>query len=172
VALERLTPLVYQELHRLARSCMARERPDHILQPTALVNEAYVRLINWQAGRWQDRAHFFGMAAQLMRRILVDFARARDAEKRRALAVAVPLDEADASSVEKSADLVALDVALTRLSALHPRHGRVVELRFFGGLTLEEVAEVLGVSMGTVRRDWSLARAWLYNELRSPGHYP
>jgi RNA polymerase sigma factor (TIGR02999 family) len=171
-ALDKLIPLVYKELRRMAHQYMRHERKGDTFQTSALINEAYIRLVDYKKMRWQDRAHFFGMAAQLMRRILVDFARARDAGKRRALEVAVPLDEADATSAERSADLVALDTALTRLSELHPRHGRVVELRFFGGLTLEEVAEVLGVSMGTVRRDWSLAKAWLYRELRSPGDHP
>ncbi len=164
-ALEQLTPLVHDELHRLARRYLAGERPGHVLQTTALVNEAYLRLIDWKDVRWQDRAHFFGLAAQMMRRVLVDIARARGRAKRGGNAVLVSLSEAEGGSPEQSADLVALDDALNALAELDPRQSRVVELRFFGGLSLEETAEVLRVSVGTVRRDWSLARAWLYREL-------
>jgi RNA polymerase sigma-70 factor (ECF subfamily) len=164
-SLEKLTPLVNDELHRLAKRYMARERPGHILQTTALVNEAYLRLIDWKNARWQNRAHFFGLAAQLMRRVLVDFARAQGREKRGGEALRVSLSEAADIPKEQSADLVALDDALNALAELDMRHSRVVELRFFGGLSLEEMADVLKVSVSTVRRDWSLAQAWLYREL-------
>jgi len=165
-ALEKLTPLVYNELHRLARRYMGRERPGHTLQTSALVNEAYIRLIDWKNTEWQNRAHFFAVSAQLMRRILVDFARSRTYAKRGGAARKVPLEEATIVSREKSADLVALNDALDSLAQLNERQGQVIELRFFGGLSLEEIAEVLKVSVGTVRRDWSLARAWLHRELR------
>ena len=164
-ALEKLTPLVYDELHRLARRYMGRERPGHTLQTSALVNEAYIRLIDWKDIQWQNRAHFFAVSAQLMRRILVDFARSRNYAKRGGAARKVPLDEATIIPQERGADLVALDDALDSLARLNERQSRVVELRFFGGLELEEIAEVLKVSVGTVRRDWSLARAWLHREL-------
>jgi RNA polymerase sigma factor (TIGR02999 family) len=164
-ALAELTPLVYEELHRLAHRYMRGERGGHTLQTTALVNEAYVRLIDWKSVRWQNRAHFFGVSAQLMRRILVDFARSRGYRKRGGGAQAIELDEAAIVADDKGADMVALDEALTALAELDPRHSRVVELRFFGGLSIEETAEVLKVSPATVRRDWSLARAWLHSEL-------
>ena len=164
-ALEELTPLVYEELRRLAHHYMGRERPGHTLQTTALVNEAYIRLIDWKNVHWQNRAHFFAVSAQLMRRILVDFARSRGYAKRGGGALAVTLDEAALVSSEKGTDIVALDQALLSLADLDLRQSRVVELRFFGGLSIEETAEVLKVSPGTVRRDWSLARAWLHREL-------
>lgn len=164
-ALEQLSPLVYEELHRLAHRYMRGERPGHTLQTTALVNEAYLRLIDWKNVRWQNRAHFFGVSAQLMRRILVDFARARDYQKRGGALRAVTLNDEVGVTNEKAIDLVALDEALSSLAKLDPRQSKVVELRFFGGLTNEEAAEVLKVSVGTVRRDWSLARAWLHREL-------
>jgi RNA polymerase sigma factor (TIGR02999 family) len=164
-ALEELTPLIYGELHRLAHYYMGREQSGHTLQTTALVNEAYVRLIDWKNVRWQNRAHFFGVSAQLMRRILVDFARSRRSRKRGSGVGAVTLDDAAFVSDEKGTDLVALDEALVALTELDARQSKIVELRFFGGLTNEEVAEVLKVSEGTVRRDWSLARAWLHREL-------
>ena len=164
-ALEELTPLVYEELRRLAHHYMDRERPGHTLQTTALVNEAYVRLIDWKNVHWQNRAHFFAVSAQLMRRILVDFARSRRYAKRGGGVLAVTLDEAALVSNEKGTDIVALDEALLSLTELDARQSRVVELRFFGGLSIEETAEVLKVSPGTVRRDWSLARAWLHREL-------
>ncbi|MEP6819819.1 MAG: sigma-70 family RNA polymerase sigma factor [bacterium] len=164
-ALEQLTPLVHEELHRLAHHYMGGERAGHTLQTTALVNEAYVRLIDWKNVRWQSRAHFFGVSAQLMRRILVDFARARGYQKRGGGALLVSLDEAAFVSDDKGADLVALDEALGSLAKLNDRQSKVVELRFFGGLTVDETAEVLKVSSGTVERDWSLARAWLHREL-------
>jgi RNA polymerase sigma factor (TIGR02999 family) len=148
---------------------MAGERPGHILQATALVNEAYLRLVDWKDVRWQNRAHFLGMAAQIMRRVLVDAARTRDRAKRGRGQLHVSLSEAEQLATGPSVDLVALDDALKTLEALDARQSRVVELRFFGGLSLEEAAHVLEVSVGTVRRDWSLARAWLFRELQS-GH--
>jgi RNA polymerase sigma factor (TIGR02999 family) len=164
-ALEALSPLINQELHRLAKLYMAGERQGHLLQPTALVNEAWLRLIDWQNVEWRNRAHFFGLAAQLMRRILVDFARARDREKRGGDALQVSLSEAANVPSGRSAELAALDDALQALEKLAPRQARVVELRFFAGLSDEESAEALKVSVGTVRRDWSLAEAWLFREL-------
>jgi len=164
-ALEELTPLVYDELHRLAHRYMRGERAGHTLQTTALVNEAYTRLIDWKNVRWQNRAHFFGVSAELMRRILVDFARARGYQKRGGGMRAVTLNDAINVSNEKGVDLIALDEALSALAELDPRQSKVVELRFFGGLTNEEAAEVLNVSVATVRRDWSLASAWLHREL-------
>jgi RNA polymerase sigma factor (TIGR02999 family) len=169
LALEQLTPLVHKELHRIARNHMARERPGHILQTTALVNEVYLRLIDWKDVEWQNRAHFFGLAAQLMRHILVDFARARGRQKRDGGVVLVSLSAADQIGQPQSADLVALDEALRALEKLNARQARVVELRFFGGLSHEETAEALNVSVGTVKRDWSLAEAWLYRELSKGG---
>lgn len=168
-ALERLTPLVYKELHRLAKRHMAGERPGHVLQTTALVNEAYLRLIDWRNVEWRDRAHFFGLAAQIMRRILVDFARARQRQKRRSEDLRVSLSEAAHAGCERSADMVALDDALQALEKLNSRQARVVELRFFAGLSHEETAEALNVSVGTVRRDWSFAQAWLFRELSKGG---
>jgi RNA polymerase sigma factor (TIGR02999 family) len=164
-ALEKLTPLVYNELHRLARRYMGRERSGHTLQTTALVNEAYIRLVDWKNVQWQNRAHFYAVSAQIMRRILVDFARARDYAQRGGGTRKISLDEAAMISGGRGRDLVALDEALNALAELDARQSRIVELRFFGGLSLEEVAEVLKVSVGTVRRDWSLARAWLHREL-------
>lgn len=165
-ALDQLTPLVHDELHRIARRFMAGERPGHLLQPTALVNELWVRLLGGRNVEWQNRAHFFGLAAGMMRRILVDFARAQRRKKRGGKALQVPLSEAGDIAPSASPDLVALDAALKALEELAPRQARVVELRFFAGLSLSEVAEALEVSVGTVRRDWSLAEAWLYRELR------
>lgn|SRR2546429_8405849 len=164
-ALAELAPLVYEELHRLAHHYMSGERGGHTLQTTALVNEAYVRLIDWKNVRWQNRAHFFGVSAQLMRRILVDFARARGYHKRGGGQYPVTLDEAAVVADDKGTDMVALDEALNSLAKLDARQSRVVELRFFGGLSIEEAAEVLKISPATVRRDWSLARAWLHREL-------
>jgi RNA polymerase sigma-70 factor (ECF subfamily) len=164
-AFDVLAPLVQQELHRLAVRQMAGERPGHILQPTALVNEAYVRLVNRHNVKWQNRAHFFGVAARMMRCILVDAARARGRAKRGGDALQVSLADVLNVAVPHTQDLVALDDALKTLEALDPRQSQVVELRFFGGLSLEEAAEALRVSVGTVRRDWSLAQAWLYREL-------
>ncbi|HLL75593.1 MAG TPA: sigma-70 family RNA polymerase sigma factor [Pyrinomonadaceae bacterium] len=164
-ALDKLLPLVERELHRLARRYMSRERPDHTLQATALVNEAYVRLIDQTRVRWQNRAHFFAIAAQTMRRILIDHARKQTYAKRGGGALKVALDDAPALTDERAAELVALDEALAGLAKLDERKARVVELRYFGGLGVEEVAEVLGVSVDTVTRDWRRARAWLRREL-------
>jgi RNA polymerase sigma factor (TIGR02999 family) len=163
-ALEALTPIVHQELHRLATRFMAGERPGHILQATALVNEAFLRLVDWKDVRWQGRTHFFALAARVMRQVLVDAARTRDRTKRGGGQLHVSLSEA-AGVPSQPVDFVALDDALETLEALNERQSRVVELRFFGGLSLEEAAQVLNVSVGTVRRDWSLAQAWLYREL-------
>jgi len=163
-ALERLMPLVYEELHRLARHYMSRERSGHILQTTALVNEAFLRLIDARQVNWQNRAHFFAISASLMRRILVDFARTHQSQKRGAGVRPVSLDEG-LEVPEERLDLAALDEALRSLAALDPRKSRVVELRFFGGLSLEEAAEVLQVSPETVKRDWKLAKAWLLREM-------
>jgi RNA polymerase sigma-70 factor, ECF subfamily len=164
-ALERLAPLVHKELYRLARRYMAGERPGHTLQVTELVNEAYLRLIDASQIQWQNRAHFFGIAAQLMRQILVDFARSRQSQKRGGELIQVPLDEALVVSEEKEPNLVALDDALKGLAAIDPRRSQLVELRFFGGLSVQETAEVLKTSPRTVLREWSLAQAWLYREL-------
>jgi len=166
-ALAELTPLVYEELRRLAHHYMSGERKGHTLQTTALVNEAYLRLIDWKNVRWQNRAHFFGVSARLMRRILVDFARSRGYQKRGGGANAVELDEAAVIAGEKGTDMVALDEALNALAKLDERQSKVVELKFFGGLSIDEIAEVLKVSEGTVRRDWSLARAWLHREMQT-----
>ena len=164
-ALEALSPLINQELHWLAKRYMAGERQGHLLQPTALVNEAWLRLIDWRNVEWQNRAHFFGLAAQIMRRILVDFARARRREKRGGGEIQVSLSEAANVASGRSAELVELDDALQALEKFAPRQARVVELRFFAGLSDEESAEALKVSVGTVRRDWGLAEAWLFREL-------
>lgn len=163
-ALERLTPIVYKELHRLAGHYMKGERPGHMLQTTALVNEAYMRLVDYKRMQWQNRAHFFAVSAQLMRRILVEHAR-RQNLKRGAGVQHVSLDEAAVVGVDRAGDLVALDAAMDALARLDPRKVQVVEMRFFGGLSVEETAEVLKVSTVTVMRDWSTAKAWLYREL-------
>ena len=167
-ALEQLMPLVHDELHRLAGRQMRRERDGHLLQTTALVNEAYVRLIDASRVQWQDRAHFFAMAARLMRRILVDYARSRNYQKRGGGVPAITLELAAEPSVDRPADLVALHDALTTLASFDPRKSQVVEMRFFGGLTVEETAEALQVSRETVMRDWRIAKAWLQRELE-PG---
>jgi len=164
-AFDKLIPLVYDELHTLARRYMARERREHTLQASALVNEAYVRLIDQRNTRWQNRAQFFGVAATLMRRILVSYARNRHNPKRGGNAHPISLDEALIVSEERSLEVVALDDALTALAVMDPRKSRIVELRFFGGLSIEETAEELGVSPGTVMRDWTLAKAWLRREI-------
>jgi RNA polymerase sigma-70 factor, ECF subfamily len=164
-ALEELVPLVHQELRRLARRYMFGERPGHTLQTTALVNEAYLRLVNCRQVNWQNRAHFFAISAQLMRRILVDHARTRGYQKRGGGVPKVTLDEALMGSQEKGHDLVALDDALKTLAGVDPRKSKVVELRFFGGLNVEETAEVLKVSPDTILRDWRLAKAWLAREM-------
>ena len=164
-ALENLMPLVFEELRRLAHRYMRRERPDHTLQTSALVNEAYLRLVEQKGVQWQNRAQFFGIAAQLMRRILVDYARMRRYAKRGGAARSVQLDEAMIVSEERAADVVALDDALKSLAEIDPRKSQIVELRFFGGLSIEEAAEVLKVSPGTVMREWTLAKAWLRREM-------
>jgi len=164
-ALDQLIPLVYTELHRLAHRYMERERSAHLLQPTALVHEAYERLVNLKDVSWQNRAHFFGVSAQLMRRILVDYARSRRYSKRGGEWRQVPLNEAVAVFRDRRTDIVALDDALHTLAGIDPRKSSVVEMRFFGGLSIKEVAEVLKVSQETVLRDWRLARVWLLREL-------
>jgi len=165
-ALEKLTPLVYGELRRIAGRCMAGERPGHTLQASALVNEAFLKLIDTRRVQWQNRAHFFAMAARLMRRILVDFARRNQFQKRGGGMIQVTLDENLAPSTDPQNDLVALDGALTALAEINARVSQVVELRYFGGLTESEVAEVLQVSTDTVLRDWKFAKVWLHRELR------
>lgn len=164
-ALETLTPLVYSELHRLAQHYLNGERAGHTLQTSALVNEAYMRLIDWKEVRWQNRAHFFGVCAKLMRNILVDYARHRHYQKRGGDAIKVALEEADAVAQAEETDLVALDLALQRLAQIDERKSRVIELRFFGGLSVKETAEVLQISEETVMRDWRLSRAWLFEEM-------
>jgi RNA polymerase sigma factor (TIGR02999 family) len=164
-ALEELADVVQPELRKVARRYMARERPGHTLQATALINEVYMRLIDRQNLRWQDRAHFFAVSAWLMRRTLVDHARSRQPLKRGGEAIRVSLDEAAVVSVDRTADLMAIDDALSSLATLDPRKSQVVEMRFFGGLSVEETAEVLKISPTTVKREWRLARAWLYSEL-------
>jgi RNA polymerase sigma-70 factor (ECF subfamily) len=164
-ALDRLLPLIYAELRKLASSYLRRERHDHTLQATALVHEAFLKLVDQRAVRWQNRAHFFGIAAQAMRRILIDSARAHAAGKRGDGERPLSLDEALVLTNEPNVDLLALDEVLTRLAAFDPQQSRVVELRFFGGLTMEETAEVLHISPATVGREWTLAKAWLYAEL-------
>jgi RNA polymerase sigma factor (TIGR02999 family) len=164
-ALEKLTPLVYKDLHRAARRHMARERASHTLQTTALINEVYLRLVDFRDMSWQNRAHFFALCARLMRRILTDFARSRRSLKRGADAAPVSFDENLFVSQEPPADLVALDDALNGLAVVDARKGQVVELRFFGGLSVKEIAEVLSVSEETVKRDWRLAKLWLMREL-------
>ena len=164
-AAARLMPVVYEELRRLARDYLRRERAEHTLQPTALVHEAYLRLVDDNSVSWQSRAHFYGIAAKLMRRILVDHARARNAAKRGGLAEKVPLDEARDLPPAATNDLVALDGALEQLAKAYPRKSEVVELKFFGGLEANEIAEVLQVSPKTVLRDWQFAKLWLCREL-------
>jgi RNA polymerase sigma-70 factor, ECF subfamily len=164
-ALDELTPVIYSELHRIAKRYMNRERDGHTLQTTALVNEAYMRLIDWKTAKWENRAHFFGVSAQLMRRILVDFARKRPKISTGEAARHVSLEEAFTITTEKTADLVALDEALNELAKFDERKARIVELKFFGGLSVEETAEVLKVAPVTVMREWQKAKAWLYREL-------
>jgi RNA polymerase sigma factor (TIGR02999 family) len=164
-ALEQLFPLVYQELRRMAHRYMRRERPGHSLQTTAVVHEAYLRLIDQKHVQWQNRAHFFAIAAQMMRRILITHAQSHAYAKRGGGTLKVSLDEAAILSKERAGELIALDEALTGLTAIDPRRSQVVELRFFGGLTNEEIAEVLKVSPNTVIRDWNVAKAWLYREM-------
>jgi RNA polymerase sigma factor (TIGR02999 family) len=165
-AMERLVPLIYDELHRLAQSYLRREKPGHTLQTTALVNEAYLRLIDQQSVNWQSRAHFIGIAAQMMRRILVDHARGKQAVKRGGGEAKLSLDEELEVPGERARELVALDDALTALAALDPQQSRIIELRYFGGLSIAETAEVIGLSPATVKREWSLAKAWLYHQLQ------
>jgi RNA polymerase sigma factor (TIGR02999 family) len=164
-ALEHLTPLVYEELHSLARRHMSRENEGHTLQATALIHEVYLRLVEFQSVRWQDRAHFFAVCARMMRRILVDFARSRDSLKRGGSGEKVTLQEGLIPSPDAPQQLLALEEALTKLGQVDPRKSSVVELRFFGGLTVKETAEVLKLSPDTVMRDWSLARGWLLREM-------
>jgi len=164
-ALEALMPLVYDELRRLAHHYLRRERSDHTLQSTALVHEAYLRLAGQNPPQWQNRAHFFGIAAHIMRQILVEHARSRGAAKRGANAPRLALDEAIALPQQSDVDVIALDRALQELSELDAQQGRIVELRFFAGLTIEDTSEVLGISPATVKRDWTTARAWLYRAM-------
>lgn len=164
-ALERLTPMVYDELHRLAHRYMNRERAGHTLQTSALVNEAFVRLVDQKNVQWNNRAHFFAIAAQMMRRILVDYARSHLYAKRGAGAIHVSLDHAQLVSNEATAEVTALDEALKKLESIDPQQARVVELKFFGGLTIQETAEAMRISVDMVKREWSTARAWLYREM-------
>ncbi|HEY0346760.1 MAG TPA: sigma-70 family RNA polymerase sigma factor [Pyrinomonadaceae bacterium] len=166
-AIDRLLPLVERELHRLAHSYMRRENPDHTLQTTALINETYLRLIDQRKVQWQNRAHFFGIAAQIMRRILLNYARDQNRMKRGGRTIHVSLSEAMVMPAEKDRELIALNDALTRLEAIDERKSKVVELRYFGGLTVPEVAEVLKVSEITVMRDWAFAKAWLLREMQN-----
>ncbi len=169
-AQERLIPLVYDELRQLADRYLRRERPDHTLQPTALVHEAYLRLVKQPEVRWQNRAHFFGIAAHVMRQILVNHAVSHRTAKRGGAASKVPLDDAAGLSQERDLDLLALDEALARLATLDPQQSRIVELRFFGGLTIDETADVLAISAATVKREWSTAKAWLHCEMTNAPH--
>lgn len=164
-ALDALMPVVHQELRRLAHRSMKRERPGHVLQTTALVNEAYLRLVDVGRVQWQDRLHFFAICAKVMRQVLVQYARSRDAQKRGGRIELVALDESTMAAPAREADFEELDEALCSLETFDPRKARVVELRFFGGLTLDETAAVIGVSVDTVERDWDLAKAWLYRQL-------
>ena len=165
-SLDELMPLVYEELRRQAARYLRRERANHTLQTTALIHEAYLKLVDQRKVKWQNRAHFFAIAAQAMRRILVDYARERKREKRGGAAENLPIDEAfQVASKEKNIDLVALDEALTRLAEFDERQARIVELKYFSGLDIDETAEVLGISNATVRRDWNIAKAWLKQEI-------
>lgn len=166
VKVDLLLPLIYDELRSLATNYLRRERADHTLQATALVHEAYLRLIDQTRVSWQNRAHFFGVAAQLMRRLLVDYARRHNAEKRGADFQKITLDENIEKAVERSEEILALDRALAELAALDEQKARIVELRYFGGLTVEETAEVLGVTPITIKRHWRMARAWLYGQMK------
>jgi RNA polymerase sigma factor (TIGR02999 family) len=165
-AMEKLMPMVESELRRIAANYMRRERPNHTLETSALVNEAYLKLVDQRQVRWQNRSHFFALASQLMRRILLDHARSQRRAKRGGAAIPLNLDDVAVMAPEKSAELVALDDALTRLAEFDPRKSKIVEMRFFGGLTVEEVAEVLGIAPITVMLNWRLARAWLQREMR------
>jgi RNA polymerase sigma-70 factor (ECF subfamily) len=166
-AASKLIPIVYDELRRLAGAYMRRERRDHTLQPTALVHEAYLKLTEQRVVEWQGRAHFFGIAAQMMRRILIDHARGHMRDKRGGGVIPVPLDEALVFAPEQSSELVKLDASLERLAKLDPRQSRIVELRFFGGLTVEQTADMLGTSAKTVKREWSMAKAWLHGDMKT-----
>lgn len=168
-ALDRLIPIVYDEMRRLARYYMRRERREHTLQTTALINEAYIRLVDHKGMRWQNRAHFYAVAAQAMRRVLVDHARSRQYIKRGRGASTVELDQAAVVAQEQAAEIVALDEALTGLAAIDPRQSKIVELRYFGGMSVDETAEVLGISGVTVMRDWRAAKAWLLRAI-TPEH--
>ena len=168
-ALDQLIPLVYPELRRLARRYMSKESPEHTLQTSALINEAYLRLVDQQAVEWQDRAHFFAVAAQVMRHILIDHARSHLYGKRGAGAQHVPLDQVTVVSRERATELVALDDALTGLAKIDERKAKIVELRFFGGLSVEETAEAMKLSPVTVMREWRTAKAWLHREIRGTG---
>jgi RNA polymerase sigma-70 factor, ECF subfamily len=164
-AVARLVPLLYSELRRMAASYLSRERRDHTLQPTAVVHEAYFRLVDQKNVHWQNRQHFFGVAAQAMRRVLVDHARSHQSLKRGGAQGKVSLESAMVCATDRSAELVAIDEALGRLVTFDPQQARIIELRFFGGLTVEETAQVLGISPATVKRDWSVAKAWLAREI-------
>lgn len=166
VTVDLLLPLIYDELRRLAMNYLRRERPDHTLQATALVHEAYLRLVDQSRVNWQNRAHFFGIAAQIMRRLLVDYARRHNAEKRGADFQKLTLDENIERAVERSEEIVALDRALEALAAIDEQKARIVELRYFGGLTVEETAEVMGVTPITIKRHWRMAKAWLYGQMK------
>ena len=168
-ALDQLMPLVYSELHRLAHRYIKKERPDHSLQTSALLNEAFLRLVDQRDVTWKSRSHFFAIAAQMMRRILVDYARSRGSAKRTGKAQQVSFDEELAVSQERSVQILALHDALNELTVIDPRKGKIVELKFFGGLSIEETAEVLGVSPGTVMRDWTLSKAWLRLAINKTG---
>ena len=168
-ALEQLIPLVYPELKRVARRYMGRESPGHTLQTSALINEAYLQLVDQQAVKWQDRAHFFRMASRVMRNILIDHARKHGYQKRGAGAIHVALDDVTIAQGSRAAELVALDDALTALAAVDPRKVELVELRFFGGLTVDETAEVMGLSSITIKREWRSAKAWLQTEISGTG---
>jgi RNA polymerase sigma factor (TIGR02999 family) len=168
-AASELAPLIYEELHRLASAFMRRERPGHTLQATALVNEAFMRLLGQQHVEWRNRAHFFGIAATMMRRILASYARQHHAAKRGGAGHKVTLDEGMLISEDRLADVLAVDEALERLAAIDPQQSRLVELRFFAGLSVEEIAEVMGISTPTVKREWRSAKAWLYHELVKAG---
>jgi len=170
-ALPRLIPLVYNELRRLAANCLKDERDGHTLQPTALVHEAYLRLAGQNRAEWQNRAQFMGVAAQLMRRILVDYARQRIAAKRGGGPAPIDIDALEiAAGVEQSAEMLAVDEALERLTAMDPQQAQVVEMRYFGGMTVEETAEALAIAPRTVKREWAIAKAWLRVEISSKGH--
>jgi RNA polymerase sigma factor (TIGR02999 family) len=167
-ALDAMTPVLYAELRKLARHLLAVERPDHTLQPTALVHEAYIRLVDQRSVDWKNRAHFMGMAATMMRRILINHAKAHKAAKREGYADAITLDDALGVFTNPQVDLLDLDHSLDRLSELDPQQGKVVELRYFGGLSIEETAEVMGISTATVKREWGTARLWLIQQLEGP----